>query len=98
VIFSLAFNFWAPDGVQFTNRLIDASLTKHVILCDEEKKAGDSTWYFVIKENEGLQNSFQTEVSPYYDRLLIHAVSMILTAQIESGSPRCMGHQDSISG
>ena len=81
VIFSLALNFWAPDGVRLTTRLLDASLTKSATLCDEENMAQDSTWYFVIKENEGLQNSFQAEVSHNATNLLrLYVASKILTA------------------
>lgn len=65
-IFSLALNFWAPNGVQFTTKLIDAALVKYATHSDKiAGVARDSTWYFKAKENEGLQNSFKSEVSTY---------------------------------
>ncbi|KAF8491922.1 hypothetical protein JB92DRAFT_3147580 [Gautieria morchelliformis] len=61
VIFSLALNFWSPNGVQLTTRLIDASVTKYATQCTNEVVGTSPTWYFIAKENEGLQNSSGAE-------------------------------------
>jgi hypothetical protein len=75
VIFSLALNFWSPDGVQLTAKLIDASVTQSAAQCTNEVVGMCSTWYFIAKENEGLQNSSRTEVSSS----LLHMLSKNLS-------------------
>lgn len=62
-IFSLALNFWVPDGVKPTDKLLDASLTN--ISPESVRKDGSMvymTWFFIAKENQSLQNSSLAEV------------------------------------
>ncbi|KAF8590029.1 hypothetical protein K439DRAFT_240215 [Ramaria rubella] len=59
-IFSLALNFWAPDGIKPTTNLIDASVTKFTSDSSHKATIGP-TWYFSAEESKGLQNSARAE-------------------------------------
>ena len=96
VIFSLALNFWAPDGIHFTTKLLDASLTE----CDTDgngKVTGiGPTRYFLAEENRGLQNSFQEEVRVYCRFVAIIIIkSEHLTEHHRS---RNLAHENTTSG